>query len=397
MPAIVQSARFTSACPPLDEYHFHAYSGGGLQVMALALLDERIQADQDLARVVSACTACGMCDVCCKFIMEAERQQVVMALKEHLVEVGLGPAAYQEQLDELAWAEGLGIESKPGDEVLLYAGAAADDPQRAATARKLAALLQRAGVSFGLLDAEPDSGIAAYWTGQRRAFEKQARRVVNLLDQASAKTIVTLCGADLGALRAKYPEYFRAPRANVLHASEFLLRLIEKGKLPLPEPVPLKLTYHDPCYLGRQSEPPQEWQGEERLTHGVMTYFEPPKPINYGVGGVFDAPRQVLRAVRGLELVEMYRVREYAFCCGGGGGVPQAHPNVARSAALNRLDEARDVGAEALVTACSHCRRNLLRWQEDGERSRAMPVLDLVDVVYKAAGLAARTKISGEE
>ena len=102
------------------------------------------------------------------------------------------------------------------------------------------------------------------------------------------------------------------------------------------------MTYHDPCYLGRQSEPPLAWQGEERQTHGVMRYFTPPKPINYGVNGVFDAPRQVLRAIPGLQFVEMHRIREYAYCCGGGGGVPDAHPNVARSAAIQRVDEARD-------------------------------------------------------
>ena len=87
MPTI-QQTRFTSACPPVDEYHFHAYSGGGMNVMALALLDERISVDSDLAQIVSACTTCGQCDVSCKFIMAAERQEVIIALKEHLVDLG---------------------------------------------------------------------------------------------------------------------------------------------------------------------------------------------------------------------------------------------------------------------------------------------------------------------
>jgi Fe-S oxidoreductase len=126
------------------------------------------------------------------------------------------------------------------------------------------------------------------------------------------------------------------------------------------------------------------WQGEERLTHGVMTYFVPPKPINYGVNGVFDAPRQILRLVPGLQLLELQRIREYAFCCGGGGGVPDTHPNVARSAALQRIEEAGALGVETMVTACQHCRQNLTRWQED----EPMPVVDLVDLVYEAAGLS---------
>jgi heterodisulfide reductase subunit D len=406
MPTI-RDPRFTSACPPVNEYHFHAYSGGGMQVMALSLLDGRIEVDQDLAQIVAACTTCGLCDVACKFIMAAERQEVLMAFKEHLVECGQALPGQQVRNDNLVrygysagkpvlapgqWAEGLGLKKLPSDraDVLLYAGVGTcQDTLHASSARKLAQLLQKAGVNFGILaENEPDSGIEAYWTGHRQSFEKQARQVVDLLDQTGVKTIVTLCGEDLGMLRGKYPTYCRAPRARVLHASEFLLSLIQKGKLCFSRPIHQTVTYHDPCYLGRQSEPPRAWQGEERLTHGVMTYFVPPKPINYGVNGVFDAPRQLLCLIPGLQLVEMQRIREYAFCCGGGGGVPDTHPNVARIAALERIEEAGTTGAESMITACQHCRQNLTRWQEES----SMPVLDLVDIVYEAAGLS-QTKL----
>jgi len=94
--------------------------------------------------------------------------------------------------------------------------------------------------------------------------------------------------------------------------------------------------------------------------------------------GVFDQPRRILRAIRGLDFVEMARIREYAFCCGGGGGVPQAHPELARKTALHRLEEAADVGAECLVTACHHCRANLTRAQ--GFESGALPVVDIIDL-----------------
>ncbi len=401
MPTI-QDNRFTSACPPVNEYHFHAYSGGGIQVMALALLDGRIDVDQDLARIVAACTTCGMCDVACKFIMAAERQDVIMALKEHLVESGhalpgqrlreknLARYGYSAGAPTLApdeWARGLGIKKLPEAraQVLLYAGAGScHDRRHATSARKLALMFRAAGVDFGILaEDEPDNGIEVYWTGHRRSFENQAAHVVDLLDRTGVNTIVTLCGEDLGMLRAKYPAYARPPKARVLHASEYLLRLVQKGKLWLKKPVRLKVSYHDPCYLGRQSEPPQAWDGEERLTHGVMRYFVPPKPINYGVNGVFDPPRQVLRAIPGLELIEMPRIREYAFCCGGGGGVPDTHPNVAQTAALERIAEASASGAETLVTACQHCRQNLTRWQPEDE----MAVVDLVDIVFEATGL----------
>jgi heterodisulfide reductase subunit D len=383
----IQQTRFTSACPPVDEYHFHAYSGGGINVMALSLLDGRIRLDQDLAQVVSACTTCGMCDVACKFIMAAERHDVIIALKEHLVASGFGAAPNVEPQPALShWADGLHLKTLPGSQaaVLLYAGAGAvTDPRHAASARKLAELLQHLGVDFGILADEPGSGIEAYWTGQRQAFIEQAKRLVDRLDNSAAQTILTLCGEDLGMLRAKVPRYFRTPQASVLHASQFLLPLVQKGRLRMTKPIEQSVTYHDPCYLGRQSEPPQAWHGEERQTHGVMRYFTPPKPINYGTHGVYDAPRQLLRLIPGVNLIEMYRLREYAYCCGGGGGVPESHPAVARSAALQRLDEAEAVGAEALVTTCQHCRLNLTRWQG----TPSTPVVDLVDLVYAAAGL----------
>jgi heterodisulfide reductase subunit D len=386
MPTI-QQTKYTSACPPVDEYHFHAYSGGGMQVMALALLDERITVDQDLARIVSACTSCGMCDVSCKFIMAAERQEVILALKEHLIESGFNlPPTQQASANPVPWSDGLDLQTFPQakSDVLLFAGAGAfTDPLHAATARKLAQLLQVSNVDFGILPLEPGSGIEAYWTGQRKAFEIQAQRVLKQLNESGARTVVTLCGEDLGMLRSKYPQIGLLPLAQVLHASEFLLQLIRKRKLRLPHSLTVHVTYHDPCYLGRQSEPPLDWHGEERQTHGVMRYFVPPKPIHYGVKGVFDAPRQVLQSLPGVHFTEMHRRREYAYCCGGGGSVPEAHPNVARSAALQRISEARDVGAEVLVTACQHCRQNLARWQD----GNPLPVTDLVDLVSQAAGL----------
>jgi Fe-S oxidoreductase len=387
MPTI-QQTRFTSACPAVDEYHFHAYSGGGIQVMALALLEGRIKVDKDLADIVSACTTCGMCDVACKFIMAAERQEVILALKEHITDSGFGVKPITEKIKPLNhWADGLNLKTFPKEksDVLLFVGVGANfNPQHAASARKLAQLLQHARVDFGILEGvEPVSGIEAYWTGHRKVFSKQAQLVVDKLNQTQTKKIIVLCGEDLGMFRSKYPHYGFTMKSKVVHASEVLQSLIQKDKLRLTHPIQQHVTYHDPCYLGRQSEPIPIWEGEERQTHGVMRYFVPKKPINYGVNGVFDAPRKVLRAIPGVNFTEMHRIREYSYCCGGGGGVPDAHPNVSRTAALHRIDEARDVDAEILVTSCQHCRHNLTQWQDEN----SLPVVDLVDLVYGATGL----------
>ena len=386
MPTIEQT-KFISACPPLDEYHFHAYAGGGISVMALALLDGRIKIDNDLANIVSACTTCGMCDVSCKFIMAAERQEIIIALKEVLADQGLAPPLTEEPSVSLShWASGLNLKILPKNkaDILLIVGAGSKyNEQHSSTARKLAKLLQLAKVDFGILEGfEPTVGIKAYSTGHRKEFSEIAKQMVQLINGSGAKTIITLCGEDLGMLRSKYPHYGFNLNTKVLHASEFLIKLIKKKKLKLKQSIYKTVTYHDPCYLGRQSEPIEEWEGEERQTHGVMRYFVPKKPINFGSNGVYDKPRAILRTIPGLKFVEMHRIREYGYCCGGG-GVPEAHPNVSKSAALQRMDEAHDVNAELIVTACQNCILTLNQWRTEDQ----IPTIDIVDLIFQATGL----------
>jgi Fe-S oxidoreductase len=403
LPTVLDS-RYSNGCPANRELHFHGYSGSGKSITSLSLLEGRIGVDAALAEIAFACTACGLCDVSCKFIMEAERHQVNMALREHVVDEGFGPSAHRQMIENLdahghpagtprvspsSWAEGLDVKVAPRDPaaVLLVAGCEVSRESDApAVVRKLALLLSRAKVDFAILgDAEGCCGMPAYWTGHRDVFTKIVSDRVRCFDDLGAETIVAASGSCLGAMRSKYPEYARSPRAEVLHATELLAQLIEEGKLPLPRPVGRKVTYHDPCYLGRQSEPPLAWEGEYRKTHGCMTYADPPREINRGTRGVFDPPRRVLRAIRDLDFVEMHRIREYSFCCGGGGGVPEAYPDMARKTALHRLEEAADSGAECLVTACPHCRENLGQAQrslQDG-----LPVVDIVDLVYEASGI----------
>jgi Fe-S oxidoreductase len=400
----VLDPRYSNGCPASRELHFHGYSGSGKSITALSLLEGRIEVDRALAEIAFACTACGLCDVSCKFIMEAERHQINTALREHVVDRGFGPSAHRLMIDNLEehghpegnarasssrWTQDLGVKvaATEAAPVLLFAGCeACREADALSVVRKLALLLDHAGVDFAVLgDEEGCCGLPAYWTGYRDLFTRIADETAGRFDGSGAETIVTVSGSCLGAVRSKYPEYARSPRAQVVHATEFLARLIEEGRLRLPNPVARRVTYHDPCYLGRQSEPPLAWEGEYRKTHGCMTYADPPREINRGVHGVFDEPRRILRAINALDFVEMDRIREYAFCCGGGGGVPRAYPELARKTALHRIEEAAGVGAECLVTACHHCRANLSEAQ--ASREYALPIVDIIDLVYEASGI----------
>jgi len=206
---VVRNPDFFDGCPANREYVFHSYSGSGKQIMALSLTEGRIQPDRSLAEITYACTTCGLCDVSCKFNMDAERQQVNMALREHMVDEGLGLPAHQETMDNLErgghpngkpqgapgrWAEGLGLKILPQEsaEVLLFAGCMErEDPRSAEVAGKLARLLTHAGVDVGILgEKEPCCGLPAYWTGYRDAFARTASDVTSLLDGLGVKTVV---------------------------------------------------------------------------------------------------------------------------------------------------------------------------------------------------------------
>jgi Fe-S oxidoreductase len=153
---------------------------------------------------------------------------------------------------------------------------------------------------------------------------------------------------------------------------EVVAGLVKEGSLEFTKEVPLTLTYHDPCHLGRQGEPYVPWDGAETKIFGQAVVYDPPKPRYNGAKGVYDAPRDVLRASPGVELVEMERNREAAWCCGAGGGVREAYPEFNAWTAAERVEEARSTGAQAVVTACPWCERNFL----DAQRSPVPPAAD---------------------
>ena len=399
---VFKSREFSGSCPINTHYGFHSYSASGMGYMALALAEGRIEADRALADIVFSCRTCGYCDMACKFIMESERNEVNMTLRETLVRKGLAPEEYAQAVRNVRetgnpagaaagageWAAGLDLKKLPGKKatVLLYAGCLARYNENARqAARRLARLLVRAGMDVGILgDDELCCGLPAHWSGFREDFTALAEKNARSLAGAGVKTIVTVCGACLGTLRAKYPKYGIRTGVEILHATELLARLVEKKKLVLKRPVTMKVTYHDPCYLGRQSEPPVEWNGVEKTIFGQMKYYDPPKTIRYGTGGVFDPPRALLRSIPGLVFNEMHRVREYSHCCGGGGGRAAAYDGMALRAARDRIAEAGSVGAECLVTSCSHCKA---QFEGAAGEGRAMRVADIIDLVFQAADM----------
>ncbi|MDL2237406.1 (Fe-S)-binding protein [Christensenellaceae bacterium OttesenSCG-928-K19] len=407
----ITDAKYEDICPIFKHFRMHGYTASGQSYASLAILDGRIEPDQEFADDLAACTACGACATMCMHHTEADRLEINMVLREHLVDEGFAPGVHKKAMANLeehdniygdklknspgAWAQGLNLKKLPAEkaEVLLFAGCSTrHNASYAASARKLAELLLAAGVDVGILgDDEPCCGLPAYWRGFRDLFVDKATGVKKTFDDLGVKKIVVLGGSCYGAIKARYHEYAEMPQAELLHATECLAQLIEEGKLKLPNAVNKVVTYHDPCYLGRRSELKEKWVGERKTAFGQMEYFDPPRKLNYGTTGVFDPPRTILKAIPGLEFKEMHRIREYSWCCGGGGGTREAAPEVEKTTALDRLDEARDVAAECIVTACPYCEQTFSTAKQKSEREdiRQLEVLDIVDLAYEAAGLKA--------
>jgi Fe-S oxidoreductase len=168
---------------------------------------------------------------------------------------------------------------------------------------------------------------------------------------------------------------------QVKHSTQYIAELIEQGAITFPKPLDLQVTWHDPCHLGRRGEPYKHWEGR-RVQFGLC---DPPREMNRGVDGVYEAPRAILKALPGVRLIEMERIKEYSWCCGSGGGSKSAYPDFALATAKERIEEAEMTGAGTLVTACPWCEANL----SDGIDACGsnMKVADILDLVRQAMGL----------
>lgn len=398
--AQIKSWRFAQGCPSIGKYSFHAYSAGGRLAMGLSVLQDRLEYTDSFLDILYRCQMCGACDVSCKCTKDMEPYAIAQELRIRAVEDGELLPAHMMVVDGLKkednmmrckkadrgkWAEDLDIKNitDAPAEVYFHAGCrySFDEslwPQIRAAAR----LMTKAGVDFGIGGIEENCcGGRAYELGYLGEFTKYAENNLEMLKTAGIKTVVTSCAEGYFTFKVLYPKLVGGSDLEVFHITEYLDRLIMDGRLSLTRKVPMTVTYHDPCHLGRLGEPWVPWEGEEKTVFNQMYIYAPPKPWRKGTYGVYDPPRDVIKGVPGVNLVEMERIREYAWCCGAGGGVIDAYPDFARWTALERIEEAKATGAEAMVTACPWCRSNFTNAQnESGDKFKILDIIELVDM-----------------
>ncbi len=396
----VKSWRFAKGCPSIAYNNFMSYCARGRYAVALSLINGQSTYTDRVVDIVYKCTTCGSCDVSdkiCRYNLEP--LEMIRELKFRLVEDGKVLPQFTTVIDHLRkennmmmkpgteggdWAEGLDVKRIPAEkaEVLFHAGCRFSyDEELQEKARTAVTLLKDAGVDIGIMGAnESCCGGRVYDMGYKDDFTRLAESTIKAWTAAGVKTVVTSCADCYHAFLRLYPAL--GAEFEVLHTVQYLDRLIKEGKIKFSKKVPMRVTYHDPCHLGRQGEPYIPWEGKEKKVKNQIVVYEPRRPRYNGAWGVYDPPRDVLKSIPGLELVEMERIREYAWCCGAGGGVREAYPDFSNWTAVERIEEAQSTGAEAIVSACPWCERNFIDAINgtDGK----MKVFDVTDLVKQA-------------
>jgi Fe-S oxidoreductase len=369
--------------------------------MAYSLLNDRIEISEAFVEILYRCLMDGSCDISCKVQQDLEPLQLMQELRIKCVEEGHLIPEHMVVIDGLRkednmmlsnkadrgkWAEGLDIKDLSAEkgEVIFHAGCRYSfDEALWTAARSGISLLRDAGVDVGIMGtSEACCGGRAYELGYAGELVKYAEHQVEAFRTSGVKTLVTPCSDCFACFQVLYDKIGIRPDIEVFHITQYLHRLIQEDKIRLAREVPLTVTYHDPCHLGRLGEPWIHWEGKEKKVLGQMIVHEPPKKFRRGTKGVYETPRQVLKKIPGLRFVEMYRIKEYAWCCGAGGGVIDAYPEFALWTGTERLREARSVGAEAIVSACPWCKRSFMDAVEETED--ALKVYDIIELLQMA-------------
>jgi Fe-S oxidoreductase len=316
------------------------------------------------------CTTCGRCPQQCP--RDVKQIESGVALRRIATEYGVFPTAArpiravrgslmgegnpmnEARKNRANWAEGLSVKTfTEGMEILYFPGCyLCYDPRLKKVARATAEILDRAGVDFGILGAKENCcGESIRKTGDEEVFKRLAKENIKTFIDHGVKKILVSSPHCYHTFKNEYHEF----RVNfeVVHISQYLSELIHKGALELKKEYAKKVTYHDPCYMGRHN-------------------------------GIYDEPREVLKSVPGLDLIEMPESRIDSLCCGGGGGRIWMETLKGERFSDFRLEQAIAVGAEVLVTSCPYCIANFEDSRSTIGVADDIAIKDITEIIQEA-------------
>jgi heterodisulfide reductase subunit D len=317
------------------------------------------------------CTLCGRCGIVCP--VHIDTRELWIAMREQLVDEGVYPETMDnlretvttsynisgdDNADRLIWSQNLreipeGVGGKTEAETVYFVGCVASFyPRSYSVPQSMVQVMERAGVDYMTLGGEEwCCGFPLIIAGMGDAAVESIRHNVEAVRKTGAKRLVAACPSCYHTWKDEYPHIIGEPLGfEVLHATELLAKIV--GKLDL-KPLEDVVTYHDPCDLGRTS-------------------------------GIYDAPREVIRAIPGVKFVEMADHHEYSLCCGGGGDVEMADKDLSAAVADRRIQQAGAVEAKYLFSACQQCTRTLAEAARRNKiRVRTMDIAEILARLLK--------------
>ncbi|NVM27745.1 MAG: (Fe-S)-binding protein [Candidatus Helarchaeota archaeon] len=352
-------------CPSGDFGKFESYYLGGKNLLAWAITSGKLDWTESLAKIYYHCSLCLACTQQCQ-IAEIHHYagEWLMAMREEAVRKGFGPmpehARYTEHItkehnpymekheERLNWLP-KNIQQSPNATTAFFVGCTSSYREQG-VAIATAEILNSLKVEFRILQDENCCGSPVYMTGQAELAKQIAETNVKSYKDAGIEKIITACAGCYRAWKEVYPEKYGLDHGiEIVHLPEFILSKLDANELQFSKEINMKITYHDPCHIGRHM-------------------------------GVYKPPREVLEKIPGVELVEMVRNRHNAWCCGSGGGVRSAFKDLSSFAANKRIEEAKETTAQAIVSCCPFC----LNQFKNNIKNKEITALDLAELVKKA-------------
>jgi Fe-S oxidoreductase/nitrate reductase gamma subunit len=327
------------------------------------------------ADTIWACTTCGWCETACPVFIENVPRIIDMRRYQVQVQSDFPPEAQNvfkgmesqgnpwglDQGSRAAWCADLDVPLASAGtdyDYLFWVGCAGSyDDRQKKVSRALVSIFRQAGLKFAILGNEEGcSGDPARRLGNEYLFQTLAQANVETLNKYAAngkKKIIAQCPHCFNTLKNEYPQFDGV--FEVVHHAQLLEELLADRRVTPTVPMEQSVTYHDSCYLGRHN-------------------------------GVYGAPRETLRAVPGLKILEMPRNQREGFCCGAGGGRMWLEEKIGARINQNRVDEAAGTGAQVIATACPFCTTMMKDGINETGREDKLRVMDIAEVLAQSLG-----------
>ncbi len=390
---ICDEAGYYRTCPVYRQLRFEDNSAKGHNTIALYLLQGSLKYTQELSDCLYKCTTCATCEEICvpvgsisalmggnelkTFLPEVVKPlginlepilsvKILKAMRADCVDLGIEPEPVkkmaesirennnpfnQPHVDRMKWAQGLDIPQE-ADTVLFVGCRPAYIRQEIAIST--AKILKNAGIMFTVLPDEKCCGASLLGAGHVDLAEKVIKHNVDLLKKMKVKKVISICSDGCKSMQNDWPDIAGKLPFEVVHITELLCRLISEEKITFKNQINKRVTYHDPCHLGR----------------GMKIYRE---------------PRAILNAIPGLDLVEMYPNKHGSWCCGAGGEVKLTNPDLALDIGTKKISLVKEIGASVLATSCPQCKTNFL--DIIGSQKTPVEVKDVIELVAESMGI----------